>query len=122
MDTSYQNTPSTIKVRVGKLECAGGHVELPLVLDLAVHLFIFWGRWVKGIILRHLLLALFYQNNPSSIKVRGRRWECAGCHVRLPLVLDLAVHLEIFWGRWVNRIILRYFYYKHFFTRAPLHA
>ena len=48
-------------------------------------------------------------------------WECAGSHVELPLVLDLAVHLEIFWGRWVNRIILRYFYYKHFFPRAPLH-
>ena len=39
---SYQNTPSSIKVRVGKLECAGRHVELPLVLDLAVHLIIFW--------------------------------------------------------------------------------
>ena len=39
----YQSTPSCLKVRGGKLECAGGHVELPLVLDLAVHLVIFFG-------------------------------------------------------------------------------
>ena len=60
MDTSYQNTPSSIKVRVGKLECAGGHVELPLVLDLAVHLEILWGRWVKEIILRHFYYLHFF--------------------------------------------------------------
>ena len=39
---SYQNTPSCLKVRGGNLECAGGHVELLLVLDLAVHLDIFF--------------------------------------------------------------------------------
>ena len=50
---SYQNTPSFLKVRSGNLECAGGHVELPLVLELAVHLEIFLGRWVRGIIVRH---------------------------------------------------------------------
>ncbi len=44
---SYQSTPSCLKVRGGKWECAGGHDELPLVLDLAVHLVIFLGRWVK---------------------------------------------------------------------------
>ena len=49
----YQSTPSCLKVIGGVGECAGGHVELPLVLDLAVHLVIFWGIWVKGIILRH---------------------------------------------------------------------
>ena len=107
----YQSTPSCLKVRGGKWECAGSHIELPLVLDLDVHLEFFWGRWVKGITLRHLLLALFYQNNPSSIKVRGRKWECAGSHVGLPLVLDLAVHLEIFWDRLVKGIILRHFYH-----------
>ena len=31
-------------------------------------------------------------------------------------VLDLAVH----WDGWVKEIILRHFYYKHFFTRALL--
>ena len=35
----YQSTPSCLKVRVGEWECAGGNVELPHVLDLAVHLF-----------------------------------------------------------------------------------
>ena len=58
-----------------------------------------------------LLLALFYQSTPSCLKVRGGKWECAGGHVELPLVLDLAVHLEIFWGRWVYGIILGHFYY-----------
>ena len=33
--------------------------------------------------------------------------------VGLPHVLDLAVHLEILGGRWVNRIILRHFYYYY---------
>ena len=54
--------------------------------------------WIKGIILG------------TCLKVRGWKWECACGHVELPLVLDLAVHLEIFWGRWVNGIILRHFY------------
>ena len=58
-----------------------------------------------------LLLALFYQSTPSCLKVRGGNLECAGGHVELPLVLDLAVHLEIFWGRWVKGIILRHFYF-----------
>ena len=39
----YQSTPSCLKVRGGKLECAGGHVELPLVLDITVHLVNFFG-------------------------------------------------------------------------------
>ena len=69
-----------------------------------------------------LLLALSYQNTPSCLKVRGGNWECAGGHVELPLVLDLAVHLVIFLGRWVKGIILRHFRYWHFFTRALLHA
>ena len=46
-----------------------------------------------------LLLALFYQSTPSCLKVMGGKPECAGGHVELPLVLDLAVHLEFFWGR-----------------------
>ena len=58
-----------------------------------------------------LLLALFYQSTPSCLKVRGGKWECAGSHVELPLVLDLAVHLVIFLGRWVKVIILKHFYY-----------
>ena len=59
-----------------------------------------------------LLLALFYQSTPSAcLKVRGGKWECAGGHVELPLVLDLAVHLEILWGKWVRGIILRHFYF-----------
>ena len=56
-----------------------------------------------------LLLALFYQSTPSCSKVMGGKWECAGGHAELPL--DLAVHLEIFWGRWVYGIILGHFYY-----------
>ena len=58
-----------------------------------------------------LIIPLFYQSTPSYLKVRGGKWECAGGHVELPLVLDLAVHLEIFWGRLVKGIILRHFYY-----------
>ena len=46
----YQSTPLCLKDRGVKWECAGGHIELDL--DLAVNLN-FWGRWVKGIILRH---------------------------------------------------------------------
>ena len=69
-----------------------------------------------------LLLALFYQSTPSCLKVMGGKWECAGGHVELPLVLDLAVQLEIFWGRWVRGIILRHFYFYHFFTRVLLHG
>ena len=76
------------------------------VLDLAVHLVNFFGWTGQG---DHsetlLLLALFYQSTPSCLKVRGGKWECAGGHVELPLVLDLAVHLVIFWGRWVKGII-----------------
>ena len=36
-------------------KCAGGleHVELPQVLDLAVHLIIFMAYWVGGIIPKH---------------------------------------------------------------------
>ena len=45
-----------------------------------------------------LLSALLYQSTPSCLKVRGGKWECAGGHVELPLVLDLAVQLEIFWA------------------------
>ena len=48
-----------IKVRGGKTKCAGGHVELPHVLDLTVHLIIFFGRWVKGIILTHFFTSTF---------------------------------------------------------------
>ena len=40
-----------------------------------------------------LIIPLFYQSTPSYLKVRGGKWECAGGHVELPLVLDLAVHL-----------------------------
>ena len=69
-----------------------------------------------------LLLALSYQNTPSCLKVRGGNLECAGGHVELPLVLDLAVHLVIFLGRQVKGIILRHFRYWHFFIRALLHA
>ena len=58
-----------------------------------------------------LLIALFYWSTPSCLKVRGGKWECAGGHVELPLVLDLAVHLEILWGKWVRGIILRHFYF-----------
>ena len=53
---------------------AGGleHVELPHVLDLAVHLVIFFGWFSQG---DHseplLLLALFYQSTPSCLKVIG---------------------------------------------------
>ena len=48
------------------------HVELPYVLDLAVHLVQKLARRVKGIILRlFLLLALFYWSTPSWLKVVG---------------------------------------------------
>ena len=46
-----------------------------------------------------LLSALLYQSTPSCLKVRGGKWECAGGHIELPLVLDLAVRLVIFLGR-----------------------
>ena len=69
-----------------------------------------------------LILVLSYQNTPSCLKVRGGKWECAGSHVELPLLLDLALHLVILLGRWVKVIILKHFYYWHFFTRALLHA
>ena len=46
-----------------------------------------------------LLLALFYQGTPLCLTVRGEKWECAGIYVELPLVLNLAVHLEFFGGR-----------------------
>ena len=69
-----------------------------------------------------LFLALFYQSTLSCLKVRGGKLECAGGHVELPLVLDLAVHLVIFLGRWVKGTILRHFCYWHFFTSALLHA
>ena len=58
-----------------------------------------------------LKLALFYQSTPSCLIVKCGNWECAGGHVELPLVLDLAVHLVIFLGRWVKVIILKHFYY-----------
>ena len=58
----------------------------------------------------------------SCLKVGGGNLECAGGHVELPLVLDLAVHLVILLGRWVKGITLRHFCYWHFFTRALLHA
>ena len=48
------------------------HVELPHILDLAVHLVIFLGWMSQG---GHseplLLLALFYQSTPSCLKVMG---------------------------------------------------
>ena len=48
------------------------HVGLPHVLDLAVHLVIFFGWMSQG---GHseplLLLALFYQSAPSCLKVMG---------------------------------------------------
>ena len=53
---------------------AGGleHVELPHVLDLAVHLVNFFSWMSQG---GHseplLLLALFYQSTPSCLKVVG---------------------------------------------------
>ena len=43
-----------------------------------------------------LLLSLFYQSTPSCLKVWGGKWECAGVHVELPLVLDLSLNLKIF--------------------------
>ena len=48
------------------------HVELPYVLDLAVHLKNFFG-WMSqgGHFEQFLLLALFYQSTPSCLKVRG---------------------------------------------------
>ena len=80
----YQSTPSCLKVGAGNLECAGGHVELPLVLDLAVHLVNFFGWMSQG---GHseplLLLALFYQSTPSCLKVGG------GC-----------VQAAMWWGGW----------------------
>ena len=68
----YQSTPSCSKVMGGKWECAGGHAELPLVLDLAVHLVNFFG-WVSqgGHSEPLLLLALFHQSTPSCLKVMG---------------------------------------------------
>ena len=66
-----------------------------------------------------LFLALFYQSTPSCLKVRGGKLECAGGHVELPLVLDLAVHLVV---RWVKGTILRHLCHWHFFTRVLLHA
>ena len=50
------------------------------------------GKWDHSGTL--LLSALFYQSTPSCLKVRGGKWECAGSHVELLLVPDLAVHLE----------------------------
>ena len=68
----YQSAHSCLKVRGGKLECAGGHVELPLVLDLAVHLVNFFGWMSQGGHSEPLsLLALFYQSTPSCLKVMG---------------------------------------------------
>ena len=58
-----------------------------------------------------LQLALFYQSTPSCLKVWGGKWECAGGHVELPLVLDLTVHLEILLARSVKGVILSHFYY-----------
>ena len=83
------------------------HVGLPHVLVLAVHLVNFFS-WVSqgGHSKQLLFFALFYQSTPSCLKVMGGKPECAGGHVELPLVLDLAVHLVIFLGRWVKVIIL----------------
>ena len=81
------------------------HVGLPHVLVLAVHLVNFFGWMSQGGHSEQLsLFALFYQSTPSCLKVRGG-W-CAGGHVELLLVLDLAVHLDIFFGRQVKGIIL----------------
>ena len=86
------------------------HVGLPHVLDLAVHLVNFFGWMSQGGHSEQLLFfALFYQSTPSCLKVIGGVGECAGGHVELPLVLDLAVHLVILLGRWVKGIILRHF-------------
>ena len=65
-------------------ECAGGHVEQPLVLDLAVHLVIL-GRWVKGIILRH-----FYY-----------LWPCGGVVAHVILV-SAQVLLVLTLGLWTS--------------------
>ena len=60
--------------RAGGLE----HVELPHVLDLAVHLVNFFGWVSQG---DHseplLLLALFYQSTPSCLKVMGGNVQAA---------------------------------------------
>ena len=43
-------------------------------------------------------------------------------HVGLPQVVIVAVHLVIFFAGWVKGIILRHFYYRHFFVRLLLHG
>ena len=42
-------------------------------------------------------------------------------HVALSHVLDLAVHLVTFF-EWVKGVILRLFYYYHFFLRVLIHG
>ena len=75
------------------------HVGLPHVLDLAVHVVNLFGWMSQGGHSEQILFfALFYQSTPSCLKVRGGKLECAGQHVELPLVLDLAVHLVILFG------------------------
>ena len=65
-------------------------IGLPHVLDLAVHLVIFWAGLVKGAI-----LSLFYYEHFLTDKLLHE-------HVGLPHVLDLAVHLVNFFG-WMSQ-------------------
>ena len=43
-------------------------------------------------------------------------------HVGLPQVVIVDVHLVIFFAGWVEGIILRHFYKRHFFVRVLLHG
>ena len=61
----FLNNLFTVMVIDNLLHC---HVELPHVLDLAVHLINFFGWMGQGTLLQS---ALFYQNTPSQLKVIG---------------------------------------------------
>ena len=62
------------------------------VLDLNVHLVIFWAGWVKGII---LLLELFYQSTPLWLKVIGGCGGLCDSSVSpLDLTLDFGLGLD----------------------------
>ena len=80
----YQSTPSWLKVRGGKWECAGGHVELLLVPDL--------GKWDHSEPL--LLLTLFLLEHSFMLKNYGV--ECAGGHVVVAHVI--LVSAQSFWS------------------------
>ena len=93
-------------------------VGLPHVLDLAVHLVNIFGRMSQG---GH---SCYFGVSPSPFGLDfgtldfglwdfglGLDNKLLLNHVGLPHVLDLAMHLVIFWPGWAKVIILRQFHY-----------